>query len=98
MPKDDIAKPADFITIELNDQEFRFDPDAAFRGYDTFINTMGSGKLTKAGNNYCVSAIHNDDLVAFRELKKKNPGVALQIAGVLADNVAPDLEVTVKKR
>lgn len=92
------AKQAQFIIVEADDQEFRFDKPAATRGYDQFINTMVGGKATKAANNYCVAAICNEDLVKFREMKKQNPGFALQLATELSDAVAPDVGATVKKR
>ena len=90
--------PDKYITIELEGQELRFDRDSAFRQYDTFINTAGSGKLAKASNNYCVSIIHKEDLVAFRELKARNPSIALLLAGEISESVAPEVEITVKKR
>lgn len=92
------TKQVEFITIELEGQELRFEKEPATRGYDSFINTAGSGKLAKAANNYCVAAVTKDDLVAFRELKQQNPGAAIQIASELADTIAPDLGATVKKR
>ena len=87
-----------FLIVEVDDQEFRFHKPAATRGYDQFINTMVGGKATKAANNYCVMAICDDDLVKFREMKKENPGFALQVATELSDAVAPDVGATVKKR
>lgn len=88
----------DYIVIEVNGQELRFDRDLALQHYDSFINTGAAGKLAKAANNYCVSVIHKEDLVAFRELRKKNPATSLAIAVEVSDSAAPEVEITVKKR
>ena len=87
----------DIITLEAAGIELRFERKAAFQNYDTFINTSGTGKLSKAANNYCVASICKQDLVTFRQMKEQNPGLALQLSGELANIVAPDVEVTVKK-
>jgi hypothetical protein len=86
------------IVIEVSGTELRFEKELAMQRYDEFINVAASGKMAKAANNYCVSVVHREDLVAFRELKKQNPSVAVQIAAELGDCVAPEVEITVKKR
>lgn len=87
----------DIIVVELENQELRFDREKAFQHYDTFINTSSTGKASKGANNYCVAAILNEDLVAYRNLKKQNPGIALQLTGQLIEQVAPEVEMRVKK-
>ena len=91
------VKKEEYYTFEVEGQEFRFNKNMANQLYDTFINKAGAGKVATASNNYCIGCIHKDDLVALRNMKKANKGVALQLAGELSGEVAPEVEVIVKK-
>ena len=86
----------DLIVLEVGDEELRF--NKSNKAYGTYIDTIGKGKLKQGANNYCIETIHGEDRSKLRSMIAENPGLPLQLAGTLADLVAPDMEVTVKKR
>jgi len=88
----------DVIVLEIGERDIRFSKRKAEAKYSAYINQMAGKKLTKASHNYCVDTVIEEDHASLRAILNSNKGAALQIGGMLSDEVAPELEIRVKKR
>lgn len=65
--------------------------------YNKFINEMQLNNKIAPASNYIRRIVDKDSKDALNDILIASPGAALQIAGAINDEFAPDLDITVKK-
>ncbi|WP_421316512.1 putative phage tail assembly chaperone [Aeromonas veronii] len=81
------------ITLDVAGKELKFAPTMV--AYNGFINDMMPSDKVAPAHNYLKKIVCQDSKEALDELLKR-PGAALQLAGAINQQFAPDLEITVK--
>lgn len=83
------------VTLTIKGQEIVFNP--SLDDYNKFVNEMQMTNKVTPANNYVLRIVDKSCKDALRDILTQSPGAALQIAGVINDEFAPDLEIIVKK-
>ncbi|WP_140920164.1 putative phage tail assembly chaperone [Limnobaculum xujianqingii] len=83
------------VTLIIKGQDIRFNP--TYNDYNKFINEMQMNNKVSPANNYIMRIVAKESKETLVDILVSNPGAALQIAGAVNDEFAPELEITVKK-
>ncbi len=83
------------ITLTIAGTDISFEP--TMTAYNSFINDMMPNDKVAPAHNYLKKIVSQDPVSkdALDELLKR-PSAALQLAGAINKEFAPDLEITVK--
>ncbi|MDK3164190.1 putative phage tail assembly chaperone [Aeromonas caviae] len=81
------------ITLEVAGKEMKFSPTMV--AYNGFLNDMMPSDKVAPAHNYLKKIVCQESKEALDEFLKR-PGAALQLAGAINKEFAPDLEITVK--
>ncbi|MFL6968470.1 putative phage tail assembly chaperone [Pseudomonas alvandae] len=82
------------ITLEIGDSEFTF--SLAPQDVTKYFNAVTPNNKVAPSNNLLTTTVLPDHKDALRPLLK-NPVFVMQLAGVLLEEYAPDVEIVVKK-
>ncbi|PZW49702.1 putative phage tail assembly chaperone [Pseudomonas sp. URMO17WK12:I2] len=83
------------IDLEIGETEFSFNLTA--QDVTKYFNAMTPTNKVAPAHNLLTGTVKADQKDALRPLLA-NPLMVMQLAGVLLEDYAPDVEVTVKKR
>ncbi|MFQ2606795.1 putative phage tail assembly chaperone [Aeromonas caviae] len=81
------------ITLEVAGKELKFAPTMV--AYNGFLNDMMPNDKVAPAHNYLKKIVCQESKAALDELLKR-PSAALQLAGAVNKEFAPDLDITVK--
>ena len=81
------------ITLTIAGTDISFEP--TMTAYNGFINDMMPNDKVAPAHNYLKKIVCQESKEALDELLKR-PSAALQLAGAINKEFAPDLEITVK--
>ena len=81
------------ITLEVAGKELKFAPTMV--AYNSLLNGMLPNDKVAPAHNYLKKIVCQESKEALDELLKR-PSAALQLAGAINKEFAPDLEITVK--
>ncbi|MFM5248995.1 MULTISPECIES: putative phage tail assembly chaperone [Aeromonas] len=81
------------ITLDVAGKELKFAPTMV--AYNSFINDMMPNDKVAPAHNYLKKIVCAESKEALDELLKR-PSAALQLAGAINKEFAPELEITVK--
>ena len=81
------------ITLTIAGTDISFEP--TMTAYNSFINDMMPNDKVAPAHNYLKKIVCPESKEALDELLKR-PSAALQLAGAINKEFAPDLEITVK--
>ncbi|MGN5077302.1 putative phage tail assembly chaperone [Aeromonas veronii] len=81
------------ITLDVAGKELKFAPTMV--AYNGFINDMMPSDKVAPAHNYLKKIVCQESKEVLDELLKR-PGAALQLAGAINQQFAPDLEIIVK--
>ena len=81
------------ITLTIAGTDISFEP--TMTAYNSFINDMMPNDKVAPAHNYLKKIVCQESKEVLDELLKR-PGAALQLAGAINQQFAPDLEITVK--
>ncbi len=81
------------ITLTIAGTDISFEP--TMTAYNSFINDMMPNDKVAPAHNYLKKIVCPESKEALDDLLKR-PSAALQLAGAINKEFAPDLEITVK--
>ncbi|HGY1020200.1 MULTISPECIES: putative phage tail assembly chaperone [Aeromonas] len=81
------------ITLTIAGTDISFEP--TMTAYNGFLNDMMPDDKVAPAHNYLKKIVCTESKEALDDLLKR-PGAALQLAGAINKEFAPDLEITVK--
>ncbi|ARW81534.1 putative phage tail assembly chaperone [Aeromonas salmonicida] len=81
------------ITLTIAGTDISFEP--TMTAYNSFINDMMPNDKVAPAHNYLKKIVCAESKEALDDLLKR-PSAALQLAGAINKEFAPDLEITVK--
>lgn len=81
------------MTLTIAGTDISFEP--TMTAYNGFLNDMMPNDKVAPAHNYLKKIVCPESKEALDELLKR-PGAALQLAGAINAEFAPDLEITVK--
>ncbi|MBV7599423.1 putative phage tail assembly chaperone [Aeromonas sp. sia0103] len=81
------------ITLTIAGTDISFEP--TMTAYNSFINDMMPNDKVAPAHNYLKKIVCTESKEALDDLLKR-PSAALQLAGAINKEFAPDLEITVK--
>ena len=81
------------ITLTIAGTDISFEP--TMTAYNSFINDMMPNDKVAPAHNYLKQIVCPESKEALDDLLKR-PSAALQLAGAINKEFAPDLEITVK--
>ena len=81
------------ITLTIAGTDISFEP--TMTAYNSFINDMMPNDKVAPAHNYLKKIVCPESKEALDELLKR-PSAALQLAGAINKEFAPDLDITVK--
>ena len=84
------------VELTANGTDFTFNVDLS--DYNKFVNSIaGSGSKVQAAHNLCATTLAEDsDSDALAKLLAL-PGVPMQMAGEIVENVTADVDISLKK-
>ena len=82
------------ITLTIKDKDYSF--EMTKEAYNEYINGMMPSNKVSPSHNFAVKTVAENDKKDLLILLDK-PGAAIQIAGALVSEYAPDLGIDVKK-
>ena len=83
------------ITLTIAGNDMAFEPPTA--AYYDAQTEVAKGNIGDAAHNFCFETVVEADKAALRDLNGQNPGAVLQLFGLLSQQYAPQIEITVKK-
>lgn len=83
------------VVLIVGGVDLVFNPDV--EPYNKFINEMQLNNKIAPATNYLRRIVDKDSKEALNKILASSPGAALQLAGAVNDEFAPELEITVKK-
>ncbi|KDM89696.1 putative phage tail assembly chaperone [Photobacterium galatheae] len=81
------------LTVAGTDVIFQPTPDL----YAEYMGQVAQGNIADGAHNFIMQSASDDSKESLRGLTDKNPGAAMQLAGVLMQEYAPKIAITVKK-
>lgn len=81
------------ITLIVGGSELKFEPTLV--AYNGYLNAISMTDKVAPSHQYLKRVVSQESKEALEELLKR-PGAALQLAGKLNEEFAPDLEIEVK--
>ena len=82
------------ITLQIGEQEFTF--TLSPQDVTKYFNAVTPNNKVAPSNNLLTNTIKSEQLADLRPLLR-NPVLTMQLAGMLLEEYAPDVEVVVKK-
>ena len=83
------------ITLTIGSKDFTF--NVSTNDYNGYINDIMPNNKVAPAQNLVMRTVDESNKKELRELVDKSPGAVLQIAGLLQQEFAPALEISVKK-
>ncbi len=83
------------ITLTIGSKDFTF--NVSTNDYNGYINDIMPNNKVAPAHNLVMRTVDESNKKELRELVDKSPGAVLQIAGLLQQEFAPVLEISVKK-
>ncbi|MGP3790294.1 putative phage tail assembly chaperone [Pseudomonas sp. B392_1p] len=82
------------ITLTVGETDFTFALDSA--DVTKYFNSVNQNSKVAPSVNLLSNTVHQEQRATLKQLLK-NPVTAMQLAGTLLEEYAPDVEITVKK-
>lgn len=83
------------ITLTVAGTDLMFTPKAD--DYAAYVGGVAKGDLGDASHNFVMQCAAEESKAFIRELAETNGGAMMQIAGAIASEFAPALDIKVKK-
>lgn len=82
------------LTVGTTDLNFTVSRDV----FNKYTNEMAMTNRVAPSHNFLMRAVDDDSKDTLKEFIKNTPGSEVQLAGSLAEEYTPDLEIVAKKR
>ncbi|MBV1843354.1 putative phage tail assembly chaperone [Photobacterium ganghwense] len=83
------------IILTIAGTDISFDPTPEL--YGEYMGQVAQGNMLDSAHNFVMQSASEDGKPALRELFDENTGAPMQVAGVLMQEYAPKVAISVKK-
>ncbi|KTF14834.1 putative phage tail assembly chaperone [Pseudoalteromonas sp. H105] len=83
------------ITLTIAGKELSF--DVTTENYNGYLNDIMPNNKVAPSHNFVMRSVVESDKDELRKVLESSPGAAMQISGLLQQEFAPAIEISVKK-